>query len=69
MPVAKFHFSFETASRIPRSCYWSASSFALPMSKSLHKLAQMARQCQNPSHLHKLAYGPHLNCETHMDGI
>jgi hypothetical protein len=21
------------------------------------------------SHLHKLVYGPHLNCETHMDGI
>jgi hypothetical protein len=43
MPVAKFHFSFETASRVPRLCYYS--------------------QCQN------LAYGPHLSCEKHMDGI
>ena len=48
MPVAKFHFSFETASRVPRSCYWNESSFVLPMSKFLHKLAQMTCQCKNP---------------------
>jgi hypothetical protein len=48
MPVAKFHVSSETVTRVPRSWYWSTSYFVPPMPKSLHKLAQMARQCQNP---------------------